>query len=114
MASTQQVVVVTTAASSTPVSGSAANGAAPSAMFTPQLGRDMYLSLSGGWTGTVRIQRSTDNGSTWNNITIGGGQPWGVYTGACDEVVETPTDGASKYRLLFTISTGTVTYRLAQ
>jgi hypothetical protein len=78
------------------------------------LGRDMYLTLSGGWTGTVQVQRSTDNGVTWNNITIGGGQTWGRYTGACDEVVDTPTDGASKYRLFFTISTGTVTYRLAQ
>jgi len=114
MASTQQVVVVTTAASSNPVSGSASVGTTTSPVFTPQLGRDMYLTLSGGWTGTVRVQRSTDNGVTWNNITIGGGQPWGVYTEACDEVVDTPTDGASRYRLSLVISTGTVTYRLAQ
>lgn len=113
MASTQQVVVVTTAASSTPLTGTI-NTTGPTPVFTPQLGRDMYLTLSGTFSGTVQVQRSTDNGATWNNITISGGQQWGRYTGACDEVVETPTDGASKYRLDVTLSSGSVTYRLAQ
>jgi hypothetical protein len=113
MASTQQVVVVTTAASSSPITGTVTTtGNTPT--FTPQLGRDMYLTLSGTFSGTVQVQRTTDNGSTWNNITISGGQQWGHYTGACDEVVETPTDSASKYRLSITLSSGSVTYRLAQ
>lgn len=114
MASTQQVVIVTTTASSSPVSGNATVGSSPSLPFVPQLGRDMYLTLAGSWTGTVQVQRSTNGGTTWNNITVAGGQVWGRYTAPCDEVVETPTDGASTYRLLFTISTGTLSYRLAQ
>lgn len=113
MASTQQVVVVTTAASSTPLTGTL-NATGNTTAFTPQLGRDMYLTLSGTFSGTVQVQRSTDNGATWNNITISGGQQWGRYTGACDEVVETPTDGASRYRLNIVLTTGTVNYRLAQ
>lgn len=114
MASTQQVVVVVTPASSLPVSGSASSGTTNSAPFIPQLGRDMYITLSGNFSGTVQVQRSTDNGVTWNNITVAGGQPWGRYTGACDEIVETPTDGASRYRLNIVLSSGTVVYRLAQ
>ena len=113
MATTQQVVLTVTASSSTPLAG-AATGVGESAPFTPQLGRDMYLTLTGTWTGTIRIQRSTDGGATWNNITIGGGNPWGVYTGNCDEVVDTPTDGASLYRVSFNVSSGNAAYRLAQ
>lgn len=117
MANAQQVVLTTPPSSSNPVTGSqGVTTGAVSPTFTPQLGRDMYLTLSGaGYTGTVQLQRSTDNGTTWNNVTYGGGQPWGLYTNKlCDEVIETPTDGASKYRLSIVINTGSVTYRLAQ
>lgn len=113
MATTQQVVVVVPAATSTPIQGTVTGNSSTEA-FTPQLGRDMYITLSGTWTGTVRVQRSTDGGATWNNITIGGGQPWGLYTTNADEVVDTPTDGDATYRLGYNVSTGSVTYRLGQ
>ena len=113
MATAQQVVLTVTAATSTPLVGNAlGSGETPS--FTPQLGRDMYITLTGTWTGSIQVQRSTDAGSTWNNITIGGGQPWGVYTTNCDEVLDQPTDAAGIYRLAFTIDSGTAAYRLAQ
>lgn len=113
MPSTQEVVVTVTPAHSTALTGST-NADAESTAFLPQLGRDMYLTLSGTWAGSVQVQRSTDGGTTWNNITIGGGQPWGLYTANCDEVVDTPTDGAATYRLDITITSGTLAYRLAQ
>lgn len=113
MATAQQVVLTVTAATSTPVVGTA-NNTSNSAIFTPQLGRDMYLTLSGTWDGSVQVQRSVDGGSTWNNITIAGGQPWGHYTDNCDEVIDQPTDSDGRYRLSFVITTGTVNYRLAQ
>ena len=113
MATTQQVIVTVPAATSTALVGSTSVDAA-SAHFTPQLGRDMYLTLTGTWTGSVQVQRSTDNGASWNNITIGGGQVWGRYTGNCDEVVDTPTDGSAIYRLNIDITTGSVAYRLGQ
>jgi len=113
MATAQQVVITVPAATSTPVSGSVtADG--NSTAFTPQLGRDMFLTLSGTWTGSVQVQRSTDAGATWNDITIGGGTTWGHYTANCDEVVATPTDSAGTYRLALTVASGTIVYRLAQ
>lgn len=113
MASTQDVIIVTPASIASPVTG-LASADGWSASFTPQLGRDMYLTLSGTWTGTVQIQRSVDDGATWNNVTYGGGLPWGRYTANCDEVVDTPTDAAAIYRINIDIASGTVRYRLAQ
>lgn len=116
MATAQQFVLTTTPATSTPVAGSF-TGTTPNQVtnfFIPQLGRDLYITLQGTWAGTVQLQRSTDSGTTWNNVTNAGGQAWGKYTGNCDEVVEHPTDGASRYRLIVTLTSGTVGYRLAQ
>lgn len=113
MATTQQVILTVVQASSTPLIGTA-NADGNSAAFTPQLGRDMYLTLSGTWTGTVQVQRSTDDGASWNNITVGGGNVWGRFTTNCDEVIDHPTDGNATYRLNIDIATGTVAYRLAQ
>lgn len=113
MASTQDVIIVTPASVTTPVTG-LATADMNTAALVPQLGRNLYLTLSGTWTGTVQLQRSTDAGATWNAVTYGGGLPWGKYTANCDEVVETPTDGASQYRLNIDIATGSLRYRLAQ
>jgi hypothetical protein len=82
--------------------------------FRPNLGRDMYLTLSGTWVGTVQVQRSTDEGKTWNNITIAGGIPWLNYTINCDETIGAPTDGNSLYRLSVTWVSGSLSARLAQ
>lgn len=113
MPTTQEVTVVVTAASSTPLAGTTTNDLNTPA-FTPQLGRDMYLTLAGTWTGTVQVTRSTDGGTNYRPITIGGGQLWGNYTGNCDEVVDTPTDSHGIYRLEIDIASGSLTYRLGQ
>lgn len=59
------------AATSSAVSGSlAASGT--SAVFTPQLGRPIWITLSGSWTGKATLERSTDAGATWLAATLGG------------------------------------------
>lgn len=113
MSTSSEVTLVTVPAISVPLTGTA-NGTSVSPAFVPQLGRDLYITLSGTWTGTVQLMRSTDGGTTKHPVTIAGGQDWGKYTVNCDEVVATPTDGASRYYLSFAITSGTVTYRLAQ
>lgn len=114
MATSQQVVVTTPPATSSPLVGDTSGASGSSAAFTPQLGRDMYLTLTGTWTGTIQIQRSTDGGTTWRNITIGGGSPWGRYTVNCDEIVDRPTDASGTYRITWSGATGSAHYRLAQ
>jgi hypothetical protein len=82
--------------------------------FKPDLGREIYLTLSGTWTGSIQVQRSFDDGKTWNNVTVAGGIPWLLYTINCDEIIATPTDAATSYRLSVTLSSGSVSARLAQ
>ena len=81
--------------------------------FTPVLGRPIWASLSGTWTGTVTLKRSIDGGSTKLPLTAGG-QPWGVFTAnACEQVVE-PSESGETYYLDVTLVSGTLTYRVAQ
>lgn len=81
--------------------------------FAPAVGRPVMLGLSGTWSGTVRILRSVDGGVTRLPLTIGG-EPWGEFTtNACEAVWEEYEDGARLY-LDITLSSGTLTYRVAQ
>lgn len=112
MAVTQLVQIVTPSASSTPVAGTASASVA-SDTFIPQLGRRMYLTLSGNWTGSVQIERSTD-GTNFFPVTQNGGQPAGHYTANADEEVGNPTDSSGTYRLNITITSGSLVYRLGQ
>lgn len=81
--------------------------------FAPLPGRPVILSLSGNWTGTVRVMRSTDSGATLLPLTVGG-LPWGNYTANCCEAVwEESTNGAELY-LNIAVATGSLIYRLEQ
>jgi hypothetical protein len=76
-------------------------------------GRPVVLALSGTWLGTVTIKRSTDSGTTKLPLTIGG-SIWGQFTAnACETVWEETEAGAALY-LDVALSSGTLTYRLAQ
>lgn len=102
----------TSAATSTPLTGSAnASGTTPS--FDPELGRPVWVTLTGTWTGTVRVVRSTDGGATWSPLTVAGGS-WGQFTANCNEPVTEEGDAAATYALSMTLSSGTVSYRVAQ
>lgn len=82
-----------------------------SAVFTPQAGREVYVRLSGTWTGTAKVQRSRDAGATWADMTVAG-TPWAVFTANCDEAVDDPGHGDFRYRIDFVRTSGTLDYVL--
>lgn len=100
------------AATSTPLTGTASANATAGA-FAPQLGRPIGLTLSGSWTGTVQLLRSTDGGTSKLPVTVGGAA-WASFTGNCNEPVWEENDAAATFYLAFTLTSGSVTYRVAQ
>ncbi|MFP5395501.1 MAG: hypothetical protein ACLGHF_05000 [Alphaproteobacteria bacterium] len=81
--------------------------------FLPVAGRPVVLSLSGSWSGTVRLMRSTDGGTTQLPLTAAG-LPWASFTANCCEAVwEESTTGAELY-LNIALVNGTLAYRLEQ
>ncbi|WP_336978302.1 hypothetical protein [Altererythrobacter fulvus] len=81
--------------------------------FTPRLGRPIWLSLSGNWTGSAAFKRSPDGGATRLPLTAGGA-PWGIFNGnACEQVVE-ETEAGATYFLDVSLLSGTLTYRVSQ
>jgi hypothetical protein len=81
--------------------------------FTPAGSTPIWLSLSGTWTGTVALRRSIDGGATKLPLTAGG-QPWATFSAnACEPVAQDNESGATYY-LAITLTSGTLTYRLAQ
>lgn len=81
--------------------------------FAPLAGRAVILSLSGNWTGTVRVMRSTDSGANLLPLTAAG-LAWASYTANCCEAVwEESATGAELY-LNITVASGNLTYRLEQ
>jgi len=84
-----------------------------SQVFFPQLGYKVYLTLSGTWIGTVSLQISRDGGSSWGSFTSGG-EVIGFYSGNCDEAVTNVIDPLVRFRLVYSVTSGTLSYRLAQ
>lgn len=88
-----------------------------SASFAPAVdprgtnGGAFNITLSGTFVATVKLQRSFDNGTNWNDLTAVG-VAIGTFTTAVSEVWVEPEAGVI-YRLNCTAYTsGTVTYRL--
>ncbi len=98
--------------SATPLAGTAAATGAVGP-FQPVLGRAVVLALSGTWTGTVRVLRSTDSGTTRLPLTVAG-TAWGQFTANCCEAVWEESEGAAQLYLDITLASGSVIYRLAQ
>lgn len=81
--------------------------------FVPALDTPIHLELRGTWSGQVALQRSVDGGATRSGVTVGG-MPWAAFSGNANEVVwQEGEEGASLY-LDITLTSGTLTYRLAQ
>lgn len=97
----------------TVLTGSQASGSTTPGPFTPQLGRDMVLTLSGTWTGSVQLMRSVDGGTTKLPVTVGG-TTWALFTANCNEPVWTSSESGATFYLAITVASGTVVYRLAQ
>lgn len=92
-------------------------GTAPSSRtvgpFAAATGRVAYLTLSGTWTGSVRVLRSVDGGASKHPLTLGG-QEWGRFTGnVCEAIWEESEAGASLW-LECQLSGGVLAYRVAQ
>ena len=81
--------------------------------FNPVVGRSVILALSGDWSGTAQLVRSTDGGATMLPLTIGGGV-WAYFsTNCCESVWDESEAGVSLY-LKVVLTSGTLTYRVAQ
>lgn len=106
-----------------PVSVGAATAAAPLAgsttasgvlgPFQPVVGRAVILALSGTWAGTVTVTRSTDGGITKLSLTAAGGN-WAQFTANVCEPVWEESEAAAALYLDVALTSGTLTYRLAQ
>ena len=81
--------------------------------FVPDLGRAIWISLSGSWSGTVDVLRSVDGGATKLPLTIGG-ERWGRFGGNANEAVADESEAGATYYLAVALQAGTLTYRVAQ
>jgi hypothetical protein len=106
------VLAVTSSGTSTPLAGTA-SASGVFGPFTLITGRSVMLSLQGTWSGTVKVLRSTDNGASKLPLTAGG-VSWGTYSGNCCEAVWEESDSAAKLYLDIALTSGSVTYRMAQ
>lgn len=97
---------------SAPLDG-AANASVLAGPFAPISDRAIMLTLSGTWTGSVRLLRSTDQGVTKLGLTALG-SPYGLFqTNLCEPVWEEAESGATLY-LDITVTSGNVIYRMGQ
>lgn len=80
--------------------------------FVPRLGREVVLTLSGTWSGSVALMRSVDGGATVLPATLGGTAI--SFTANVNEIVWVETEAAATLYLSITLNAGAVTYRVAQ
>lgn len=81
--------------------------------FAPGLGLPVHLQLSGAWTGSVTLQRSTDGGASRFPLTVAG-QPWARFTANANEVVWQESEVGASLWLDIALQSGTVQYRISQ
>jgi hypothetical protein len=101
------------AATAAALAGSVSTSGVPGP-FTPNLGRAIWVTLSGSWAGSVQLLRSTDGGATKLPITYGDGTVKAVWTGNANAAVTEETVATASYWLAITLSSGTLTYRVEQ
>lgn len=106
------VPVSVTSASTTPLTGSTIS-TGTLGPYKPVVGRSVMLTLTGDWSGSVQVTRSTDNGVTKIPLTIGGGS-WALFTTNCCEAVWDESEAVATLYLSVTLTSGTLGYRLAQ
>jgi len=96
----------------TPLAGTASSTSVVGP-YQPALGRAVMIVLSGTWTGSVKVTRSTDGGSTRQALTVAG-NAWGQFSGNACEAVWEESEAAARLYLDITLTSGSVTYRIAQ
>lgn len=105
-------MATTSGSTSTPLAGTAA-ASGVLGPYQPATGRAVILSLAGTWAGTVKVTRSTDGGATRLPLTVAGGS-WAQFTANCCEAVWEESDASARLYLDVTLTSGTLTYRMAQ
>lgn len=100
-------------ASSSPLIGTATENGV-TASFAPQLGRPVWLALSGTWTGTVTLMRSADGGVTRAPVTYADGSARPAWTGNLQAPVVEESVAGALYYLSITVTSGSVGYRMEQ
>lgn len=106
------IAVTRIAATATPMTGTV-NATTLAGPFLPELGRPIWITLSGEWLGSARLLRSTDGGVTRLPLTVGG-SPWAEFIANANEAIGEESDAAATYYLDIVLTTGTLTYRVAQ
>ena len=110
-------LAATTGGSSTTQPPPALSGTAAVAMtagpFTPVASKPMVLTLSGSWTGTVKLMRSIDGGASKLTLTLAG-SPWASFTANVCEPVWEESEAAAVFYLQLSPASGAISYRLAQ
>ena len=81
--------------------------------FQPVLGRAVIFSLAGTWAGTAKVLRSVDGGTTKLPLTVAG-TLWGQFTSNACEPVWEESEAAATLWLDVTLTSGSLTYRIAQ
>lgn len=105
-------ITATAAAQTTPLAGTA-SATGEAGPYAPAIDRPVILSLQGTWTGTVKVMRSTDGGTSKLPLTVAG-MTWGQFSANCCEAIWEESESAARLYLDITLSSGSVTYRLAQ
>lgn len=81
--------------------------------FEPDPGRPIHLTLSGTWSGSVQVMRSTDGGTTKHPLTVAG-IGWASFTANCCEPVAEESEDGAEYYLDVALASGTLAYRVSQ
>lgn len=95
-----------------PLTGQTA-AAAVAGPFNAVAGLPVIVALSGSWTGTVQVLRSTDGGVTKLPLRVGGAD-WGTYHESGVEQAWVDNESGVSFYLDITPTSGTVAYRVSQ
>ena len=101
------------ASTATPLAGIAA-ASATVGPFLPELGRAIFVTLSGSWAGTVQLLRSTDGGATQLPLTYSDASTKARWTGNLNAAVAEESVATASYWLAITLASGTLSYRVEQ
>lgn len=100
------------AAATTPLAGTTATSTV-AGPYQPALGRAVMLVLTGTWAGSVKVTRSTDGGVTRQPLTAAG-IGWAQFSANCCDPVWEESESAARLYLDITLTSGSLTYRMAQ
>ena len=90
-----------------------ANASTAVGPFAPSAGRPVMLCLSGEWSGSVTVTRSTDGGTTRHPLTVAG-NAWARFTGNVCEPVWSESEAGAELYLEIELDSGTLDYRVSQ